>query len=191
MTMTPVYLFTIPGNPSIKISQDELRSLLGEIEAELHSSKVYLRAIATLQTLLGASGEPIKVLLKAVGREAISLAFQQFAQPEKVREANSVSSSVEAKTASDSPSIKVAASTSTRQISEGDAAPKATVTSEKSTEINSPGAALMNWLKPNKKSYQAELAKQTLAAQRREIMSQIGEQLKQARQSQGLFSVPT
>ena len=188
MTMTPVYLFTIPGNPSIKISQDELRSLLGEIEAELHSSKVYLRAMATLQKLLGASGEPVKILLKAVGREAISLAFQQFAQQEKATEGHSVSPSpsVEAKIATDSPSIKVAPQTSTAYINETEVSPKATVKPEKSSEINSPGAALINWFKPNRKSDQAELAKQTAAEQRKEIMCRIGQQLKQARESQGL-----
>ncbi|GAX34114.1 helix-turn-helix domain-containing protein [Nodularia sp. NIES-3585] len=182
MNMTPVYLFTIAGNPSIKISQDELRSLLGKIEDELHSSKVYLRAVATLQKLLGASGEQVNILLKAVGREAISLAFQQFAQPEKVTEANHF----EPNTASDLPNIKVARQSTNADINKGDVSPKATVNSQKNLEINSPGAALINWLKPNKKSSPSELAQPTLAEQRREIMCRIGEQLKQSRESQGI-----
>jgi hypothetical protein len=78
MTTTPVYLLTIPGNSSIQISQDELRSLLGQIETKLHRSKVYRNALATLQNLLGPSSEQAKVLFKAISREAIALSFQQF-----------------------------------------------------------------------------------------------------------------
>ncbi|PLZ31854.1 hypothetical protein CBP10_10835, partial [Fischerella thermalis WC558] len=78
MVTTPVYFLQILGNPSIEISQDELRSLLGEIEAELHNSQVYRRALATIQKLLGDSAEQGKMLLKAVGREAIGLAFRQL-----------------------------------------------------------------------------------------------------------------
>ncbi len=78
--MTPVYSLTIPGNPTIEINQDELRSLLGQIETELHRSKVYRRALATVQKMVGDSAEQAKQLFKAVGREAIGLAFHQFAQ---------------------------------------------------------------------------------------------------------------
>ncbi|GAX43314.1 hypothetical protein NIES4075_43270 [Tolypothrix sp. NIES-4075] len=78
MTTTPVYLLTIPGNSSIQISQDDLRSLLGQIETKLHRSKVYRNALATLQNLLGPSSEEAKVLFKAISREAIALSFQQF-----------------------------------------------------------------------------------------------------------------
>ncbi len=53
MVMTSIYSLSVPGQPTIEISQDELRSLLSEIETELHNSKVYRRAIATVQKLLG------------------------------------------------------------------------------------------------------------------------------------------
>ncbi|MGI8501757.1 MAG: helix-turn-helix domain-containing protein [Hassallia sp.] len=87
MTNTPVYLLTIPGNSSIQISQDDLRSLLGQIETKLHRSKVYRNALATLQNLLGSSSEEAKVLFKAISREAIALSFQQFTtQQPKVTE---------------------------------------------------------------------------------------------------------
>lgn len=82
MTTTPVYLLTIPGNSSIQISQDDLRSLLGQIETKLHRSQVYRNALATLQNLLGSSSEQAKVLFKAISREAIALSFQQFATQE-------------------------------------------------------------------------------------------------------------
>ena len=80
ITMTSVYSLTLSGNSTIEISQDELRSILGEIETELHRSKVYRCALANTQKLLGSSAEQAKVLFKAVGREAIGLAFRQFIQ---------------------------------------------------------------------------------------------------------------
>jgi len=75
-----MYLLKTPGNHTIEISQDQLRSVLGEIEAELHRSQVYRRVLATLNKMLGSSAEQAKILVKAVSREAIALAFQQFAQ---------------------------------------------------------------------------------------------------------------
>ncbi len=80
ITMTSVYTLTLSGNSTIEISQDELRSILGDIETELHRSKVYRCALTNTQKLLGSSAEQAKVLFKAVGREAIGLAFRQFIQ---------------------------------------------------------------------------------------------------------------
>ncbi|WP_017651385.1 hypothetical protein [Fortiea contorta] len=80
MTATPMYLLKAPGNHTIEISQEQVRSLLSEIEADLHRSQVYRRVLTTLQKMLGSSDEQAKILLKAVSREAIGLAFQQFAQ---------------------------------------------------------------------------------------------------------------
>ena len=185
MAMTPVPLFSIQGNPSINISQDEWRSLLGKIEAELHSSQVYQGAMATLQKLLGASGEPIKILFKAVGREAISLAFQQFVQPEKLTETDNVLPSVETAT-SDSSSIKIAVPTSSTHITEEKEAPKLTVNSPEKLEIKPSSAEIMKWFKPNKKPNPAELAQQIAVEQRIKIICKIGQELKQAREDRGL-----
>jgi len=80
--MTPVYFFSLPGgNSTMEISQDELKSLLSEIETKLHQSKVYRHTLASLQNLSGLSSEQVRALFKAVGREAISATFQQFIQP--------------------------------------------------------------------------------------------------------------
>ncbi|MDH6087698.1 helix-turn-helix domain-containing protein [Umezakia ovalisporum] len=186
MTMTPVYLFTIPGNPSVKISQDELRSLLGEIEAELHSSKVYLRAVAKLKKLLGPTGEQVKILLKAVGREAISLAFQQFAQPEKLRESIQVSPTVKPETVSDSSTSKPELQTTNTDSRKSNLLAESTIKLKKCSETNSSGSTLNNGLNLYKKSNPTQLTKQAAAEQRQEIMCRIGQQLKQAREFQGL-----
>jgi cytoskeleton protein RodZ len=212
MTVTPVYLLTIPGNSTVQISQDELRSLLGQIETELHRSKVYRRALATLQQLLGASADQAKVLFKAVGREAIGLAFQQFAQHEqKAAEPE----------ASQTPTIQPTIQPSIQQTnitefsSETPQGPYCDIfqkinTEAKASESNSPAKFQSNvientskktvkiqedsssiktalrWFKGNKKPSKAEIAKQKAAEQRLETLRQIGQQLRQARESQGL-----
>ncbi|MCC5635428.1 helix-turn-helix domain-containing protein [Nostoc sp. CHAB 5844] len=184
MTMTPAYLFKIPGNPAIEISQDELRSLLGEIESELHRSKVYRQAVAALQKLLGSS-EEAKTLFKAVGREAIGLAFQQFAHHAKVIDNNQ-------QTNTESENSDIANSITNNNINPQTTSTSLATEDVTNTSINNaensehkPLPTLMNWLKPNQKIAKAELAKQNLAQQRVEIMRQIGQQLRQAREAKG------
>lgn len=195
MTMTPVYLFTVPGNPSIKISQDELRSLLGEIESELHSSKVYQLAIATVQKMLGSSAEQAKILFKAVGREAIGLAFQQFAQHQKFTELQQNTNHTDTDTRS--PSDKLTDTSDVSSIKEDNinssvnstqirVSPKTSVNAVSNSKINSPGTTLMQWFKPNNTPSKTEIAKQSAAEQRSAAMRQIGQQLKQAREAQGM-----
>lgn len=89
MATTSLYLLQSPGHPAIEISQDELRSLLDGIETELHQSKVYRRALAMMQQLLGSSAEQAQALFQSIGREAIGLAFRQFVQhAQKVEDEN-------------------------------------------------------------------------------------------------------
>ncbi|MEA5581679.1 helix-turn-helix domain-containing protein [Nodularia harveyana UHCC-0300] len=182
MTMTPVYFFTVPGNDSVKISQDQLRSLLSEIETELHSSKVYLIAMNTLQNLLGSSGESINILLKAVGREAISLAFQQLLQSEKVIENHHVSPTVVSETPTNSTTMQLEPQTSKTDITPDQISTETT----ENIPIKSPEKALKNLFQRHKKSPEPEIKQPTLAEQRLEIMSSIGQKLKQARESKGL-----
>ncbi|MBE9207888.1 helix-turn-helix domain-containing protein [Nostoc sp. LEGE 06077] len=192
MTTTPAYLFKIPGNSPIKISQDELRSLLGEIESELHRSKVYRQAVATLQKFLGSS-EEAKTLFKAVGREAIGLAFQQFANHAKIADSNQ-QTNPELETSHNDPN----------NITSNQLNPPKTNTNLSSTSLANENVSntsinhaknlahkhhfpsVMNWLKPNQKTATTEqLAQQQLAEQRLEIMGQIGQQLRQAREAKG------
>jgi len=177
MTMTPPYLIKIPGNSAIEISQEELRSLLGGIEAELHRSKVYRQAVAVLQKLLGSS-EEAKTLFKAVGREAIGLAFQQFAHYAQAVDTNK-QTDTEAEQSNQINPQKDLSTSSTDDVT------NTSINNLESSQKNHPVTALMNWLKPDQKTNTAELAKQTLDQQRQEIMRQIGQQLKQAREAKG------
>ncbi|OCQ94142.1 hypothetical protein BCD64_05070 [Nostoc sp. MBR 210] len=191
MTMAPAYLFKILENPTIEISQAELRSLLGEIESQLHRSQVYCQAVAQLQTLLGSS-EEAKNLFKAVGREAISLVFQNFAHHAKVADSNQ-QTNTELEKSSD-----VANSLTSNHLNHPqtntDILSTSVVTEDRSNPVTRnpesspkkhPIPKLMNWLQPNQKKANAELAQQELAAQRLAIMGQIGQQLRQAREARG------
>jgi cytoskeleton protein RodZ len=61
-----------------------LRSILNQIEGELINSEVYRRTMAGLQTMLGEASSTAQILVKAVGREAVRLTFQQFAKQYKI-----------------------------------------------------------------------------------------------------------
>ncbi|MBW4423655.1 MAG: helix-turn-helix domain-containing protein [Nostoc desertorum CM1-VF14] len=173
MVTTPVYYLQILDNPNIEISQDELRSVLGEIEVQLHRSGVYRRALAIVQKLIGEQTDQAQDLLKAVGREAIGLAFRQFAQQsQKVETATDTKQATE--TVNSSPEIQQEHCTLQEEPS-------------KNTVENS------LWKKPlellnHQRISQAELAKQAeLAAQQRMVcLRQIGQQLQKTRQSKGL-----
>ncbi|MEL7035540.1 MAG: helix-turn-helix domain-containing protein [Cyanobacteria bacterium J06592_8] len=62
----------------VEVSPENLRSLLGRIETELHHSQVYQIALGNLQKILGDSAPKGELLIKAVGREAIQLALKQL-----------------------------------------------------------------------------------------------------------------
>ncbi|MBD1924373.1 helix-turn-helix domain-containing protein [Microcoleus sp. FACHB-831] len=84
MGLQSTYNFTVAGSTTVEITKEKLGSLLSQIEAELHSSEVYSRALAGLQTMLGEAAGSAQLLIKAVGQEAIKLAFHQFARQSMV-----------------------------------------------------------------------------------------------------------
>lgn len=208
--MKPLYSLTLPGNSTVEISHDELRSILGDIENELHRSKVYRRAMAILQKMLGDSADQAKQLFKVVGREAIGLTFQHFAQHQATQTETIVA-----------PVIGEAAATQTEIQTNATTTPIAEVDANhnsvqfNSVEINSVPASndlaecltggkfqtinplstnsketaktsdWFQWLKQSKKLTKAELEQQATLV-RTEILQQIGQQLKQARESQSL-----
>jgi cytoskeleton protein RodZ len=207
--MTPLYSLTTPGNQTIEISQDELRSLLGRIETELHHSKVYRRALATVQKMLGDSAEDAKLLFKAVGREAIGLAFRQFSQkqtedkkitpelhqtPEESLPISPTITNTVTPDTSESISDLSACLTSVKvhpdsiianpaennlNIQAQQISSSTTKTIERNTTI-----APLSWLKQKKPS-QAEISQQ-LTEKRSESLQEIGKQLRTARELRGL-----
>ena len=185
MVTTPVYYLQILDNPNIEISQDELRSLLGEIELQLHRSRVYRRALAIVQKLIGSETDQAQDLLKAVGREAIGLAFRQFAkQDQKVETATDTRQATE--TVNTSSEIKQEHCTETVNTSSEIQQEHCTETKQSSKNA----AENSLWKKPlqllnHQRISQAEQAEQT-AQQRMVCLRQIGQQLQKTRQSKGL-----
>ncbi|HEY9619899.1 MAG TPA: helix-turn-helix domain-containing protein [Crinalium sp.] len=59
-------------------SQEGLRALFGQVEAELYRSETYQRAMANLQKAMGSPADNPQSLVRAVAREAIRLAFRQM-----------------------------------------------------------------------------------------------------------------
>lgn len=85
MVLKPVTYFGAPENTTVEISQESFRSILGQIEAELHCSEIYSRALASLQTMLGEAASSAEILIKAVSREALRLAFQRVPKPNQAQ----------------------------------------------------------------------------------------------------------
>ncbi|BAY22295.1 hypothetical protein NIES2100_20580 [Calothrix sp. NIES-2100] len=191
MNSNSVYLVTVPGKTPIEISQDELRSLLGEIEAKLHRSKVYRNALVTLQKLLGSSAEQANILFKAVSREAIGLTFQQFAtHPQQV-----TNISQQTDVTSISPSVQKEESSNSSQPQE-----TVTHTSEdnlpsqvdksanlaKKPESKFTATAWKRWLNQNPKPPKVEQqSKPCVNEEYATNLRQIGEKFQQARESKG------
>ncbi|AFY48672.1 hypothetical protein Nos7524_2854 [Nostoc sp. PCC 7524] len=185
MSTEPVYLLTLPGNQTVAFSQEELRSLLGQIEAQLHRSQVYRRIVARLQTLLSSSGEQVKVLCQAIGREAIGIAFQQFAQQQTFADIEQDTSTVAPESHGSTSAAFISKQTEINTNQDNTVSTSKEVTTAKDTEKN-PVAKFNHWLQSNKKPAKPELAKQIPEQQRLDIMRQIGVQLRKARESQNL-----
>ncbi|MEG4392210.1 helix-turn-helix domain-containing protein [Microcoleus sp. BROC3] len=84
MALKPEAYFGVTDHATIEISQDSFRSVLGQIEAELLCSDTYSHALASLQTMLGEAASAAEILIRAVSREAVKLAFDRFPKPNKI-----------------------------------------------------------------------------------------------------------
>lgn len=78
MVLKSASSLSIAGSATLGLSPEGLRSLLSQIEAQLYHSEVYRRSVNGLQSLRPEAEESTQMLVKAVGREAIRLALQQF-----------------------------------------------------------------------------------------------------------------
>jgi cytoskeleton protein RodZ len=202
MATTSLYLLKSPGHPATEISQDELRSLLNEIETELHQSKVYRRALAMMQQLLGSSTEQAQALFQSIGREAIGLAFRQFVQHSQ--KAENENNQPENDHQTDNNHIEIVATLSeeaevvdfTPCLTDVRAHQKESVETTIQDDLPSKPEVVQTletqpakkkqsrWF-GNRKPTKAELAEQK-AQQRIESLRQVGQKLRQVRESQGL-----
>ncbi|MBW4486498.1 MAG: helix-turn-helix domain-containing protein [Trichocoleus desertorum ATA4-8-CV12] len=213
MVLKPVYCSDATGNIAIEISQEELRTILSQIESELYHSEVYRRVLAGLQTMLGETAGGAQTLVKAVSREAIRLAFRQFFKQYRAisaslkqddaipDEAAGAVSDLPSTVASTDPIANpmeleaLATSTTTDEnathqdtivVVEDAPLEAAPIESIKSTPVEEPPILLGMMGKPAKKLTKAELAAQKFAQEREESLRQVGHDIRTARQARSL-----
>ena len=73
----------VTDHRTIEFSEESFRSILSQIEAELLCSDTYSHALASLQTMLGDAASAAEILIRAVSREAVKLAFQRLPKQNK------------------------------------------------------------------------------------------------------------
>lgn len=185
MVMQPTFGNSVVENQTIEISQESLRTILNQIEAELVDSEVYRRTMAGLQTMLGEASSTAQILVKAVGREAVRLTFQQVARQYKVvpvpseqtnqatdQHSNAINRD-DYQPMQDKPSLEA---TPAEDIT----VPMPTLKSP--SLLNRP----IGETKPPKKLTKAQLTAQKAAQEREELLRQVGQQLRQAREARSL-----
>ncbi|MBE9128809.1 helix-turn-helix domain-containing protein [Coleofasciculus sp. LEGE 07092] len=183
MVMQPIYGHGFGDNPAIEMSQEGLRSILNQIETELLESEVYRRTMAGLQTMLGEASNTAQILVKAVGREAVRLTFQQFAKQykivpvtaEDVNQAQEEELDLSEKTDNPLEEVEV-------QVNLTETLTDAVAATQPSGLFN----RAIGETKPRKKPTKAELAAQKLAQEREELLLQVGQELRRARQDRAL-----
>jgi cytoskeleton protein RodZ len=81
LEITPLSLL----NDGLK-SLNELDLRLEQVEAQLHGSDVYRRAVDSLQQITAEQGADVQILIRAIGREAIRLALQVVTPSDEMAE---------------------------------------------------------------------------------------------------------
>jgi ribosome-binding protein aMBF1 (putative translation factor) len=183
--MQPTYGNGFIESPAIEITQEGLRSVLTQIEAELLDSEVYRRTMAGLQTMLGEGFGTAQILVKAVGREAVRLTFQQFVRQYKVVPVTNDGTNKAGQEETNPPPMV------DEQPVQAESQPQAISVEEATHSVEkakSPGfiSRTFGEAKATKKSSKAELAALAIAQQREELLRQVGQELRQARQSRSL-----
>ncbi|MBD1810135.1 helix-turn-helix domain-containing protein [Microcoleus sp. FACHB-SPT15] len=185
MVMQPTYGNGFIESPPIEITQEGLRNVLTQIEAELLDSEVYRRTMAGLQTMLGEGFGTAQILVKAVGREAVRLTFQQFVRQYKIVPVTKDGTNKAGQEETNPPPMV------NEQPVQAESQPHATSIEEATPSVEkakSPGfiSRTFGETKSAKKTSKAELAAQAIAQQREEFLRQVGQELRQARQARSL-----
>jgi len=185
MVMQPMYGKGIIESQTIEISQEGLRPILAQIEAELIDSEVYRRTMAGLQTMLGEASSTAQILVKAVGREAVRLTFQEFARHYKVVPVSAEGTNKARQQESNSSQIKEDHSAMAELQTSATSGEEVT----NSVETTKPPSLVIRAIgetKPLKKLTKAQMAAQMAAKEREEVLRQLGQELRQARQTRSL-----
>jgi cytoskeleton protein RodZ len=195
VALTPTYCLEGAENTRIALSQEKLRTIFSQVEAELYHSETYRRALSSLQKTVGEAIEGPQALIKSACREAIRLALRQLvkqyqvpptANQEEIPQAASLLSKQEG--------------ISSAQLPIQDSVPQASSNlREKSEVVSSGGLTLSPKAAPRPKSKRSgggklakadsgkpDMAIQPSSPPREVLVRQIGQELRQARQAKSL-----
>ncbi|AFZ17658.1 helix-turn-helix domain-containing protein [Allocoleopsis franciscana] len=178
MVMQPTYGNGVIENQTIEISQEGLRLILNQIEAELINSEVYRRTMAGLQTMLGEASSTAQILVKAVGREAVRLTFQQVIKQYNVVPVTTANTHQAGQEKSDA-AERVEDNSWEQKLQEGAGL-------EEATQPFNFNSKQMGEPKPPKKFTKAEMTAQKVAQERGEMLRKVGQQLLEARLERSL-----
>ena len=185
MVFQPAYDKGVSEDSTIEVSQEGLRSILNQIESELLDSEVYRRTMAGLQTMLGEASGTAHILVKAVGREAVRLTFQEFARQYKVVPVAAEGTNKARKEEVNS-SQKVEGNPMQAELQPNTTSMEDVATSVERSKSLSRLNRLIGDTKPSKKLTKAELEAQKVAQEREELLRQVGQELRQAREARSL-----
>lgn len=172
MAAKPAAHSHVTGHKNLEASQEALRVLLGQIEAELYQSDTYRRAMASFGTLLGETDQNSQILMKAVAREAIGLALKKFIKQYRVVSSTNQQGEDASANSQDPIHNPVPADAGTASAQTGIVA---------SDTISS--ASMKS---RTQKLSKAQQAAQKIDLARQERLRQIGQELQQARQARFL-----
>lgn len=182
MVFQPTY--TNGVETTIEMSQDGLRSILNQIESELLDSEVYRRTMAGLQTMLGEATNTAQILVKAVGREAVRLTFQEFARQYKVVPVSAEKLNTAPKEFTpQTPETSLPQEEPTQShnlVLEED------ILEQEETYNTKLVDRLIGETKPRKKLTKTKLSAQKVLQQRDELLRQVGQELRRAREARSL-----
>ncbi len=188
MVMQPTYGYGFDDSPTIEISQEGLRSILNQIEAELTDSEVFRRTMAGLQTMMGEAFNTAQILVKAVGREAIRLTFQEFTRQYKIVPVTAPRNNHSNEEKEEEIELAQQAQEDFVKVQNQSHTTLETTVSNRVETTKQPDLVTrpIGDTKQRKKPTKAELAAQKFAQEREELLRQVGQELRQARQARSL-----
>lgn len=186
MVFQPAYSNSV-SDATIEMSQDGLRSILNQIESELLDSEVYRRTMAGLQTMLGEATNTAQLLVKAVGREAVRLTFQEFARQYKVVPVSAEKLNTAKPKEFNSPQKPESALPQEEPtLSHNELEEVEDVIEQEETFNSKLVDRLIGDTKPPKKLTKTELSAQKVLQERDELLRQVGQELRRAREARSL-----
>ncbi len=169
----------------IEITQEKWRCILSDIEAELVDSEVYRRTMAGLQTILGEEFNTAQLLVNAVGQEAVRLSLHQFAKNNKIMAVTTAVRDIgkeeefefrqEMDYREGKEPVQFETSSGEILLDSFNRKKSASLINKKNGEIKS-----------KKKLTKSELLTEQFSQEREKALRQIGQDLRQARQSRSL-----